>query len=186
MGANWDDRYRTSPGPAEPAELLTSFAHLLPTRGRAIDIACGNGRNSIWLAQRGLAVTAIDLSGEALRQGRELAHRHGCHVTWLQGDVESHPFGSNDYDVVACFYYRSPVLYPRIRRAIRPGGWLFYETYTLDQLAYASGPRNPEHLLRPGELLAAFRDLQVVFYRETKEGRGVASLLARKPVTSDE
>jgi 2-polyprenyl-3-methyl-5-hydroxy-6-metoxy-1,4-benzoquinol methylase len=180
MGANWDDRYRASHGSTEPAELLTSFAHLLPTRGKALDIACGSGRNSVWLAQRGLEVTAIDLSGEALRQGKDLALPCGCHVTWLQDDVESYPFGPNEYDVVACFYYRSPALYAKIRRAIRPGGWLLYETYTLDQLQYASGPRNPEHLLGPGELLDAFRDWHVVFYRETREGRGVASLVARK------
>ncbi|MBI4165849.1 MAG: class I SAM-dependent methyltransferase [Acidobacteria bacterium] len=180
MGANWDDRYRVSPGPTEPAKLLTSFAYLLPTRGKALDIACGSGRNSIWLARKGLEVTAIDLSAEALHQGRELARHSGSHVVWLQDDVEAFPLGSNEYDVVACFYYRSPALYPKIRRAIRPGGWLYYETYTLDQLDFASGPRNPEHLLHPGELLAAFRDLQVVFYRETSEGRGVASLVARK------
>jgi SAM-dependent methyltransferase len=180
MGANWDARYRESPGPAEPAELLTEFAHLLPRRGRALDIACGNGRNSIWLAQRGLDVVAVDLSAEALRQGRELAARHGCSVTWLQDDVESFPFESSGYELIACFNYRSPALYPRILRSLRPGGWIVLETYTLGQLQFASGPRKPEHLLRPGELLSAFADLRIAFYREVTDSRAVASIVAQK------
>jgi hypothetical protein len=69
--------------------------------------------------------------------------------------------------------------------ALRPGGWVVYETYTLEQLQFSSGPRDPGHLLRPGELLAAFRGLRVVFYREAMEGRAVASLVARKSPASE-
>lgn len=180
MDSNWDERYREASGPKEPADLLTSFEPLLPKRGRALDMACGAGRNSVWLAERGLEVVGIDLSGEALRQARELASQHGCQVTWLREDAESYPLGANEYDVIACFYFRSPALYDKIRSALRPGGWVIYETYTLEQLQHVSGPRNPDHLLRPGELLDAFRRLHIVFYRETMEGRAVASLVARK------
>jgi SAM-dependent methyltransferase len=180
MGATWDARYRESPGPAEPSDLLVSLGHLLPKRGRALDIACGSGRNSIWLAQRGLDVVGVDFAAEALRLGRELATRHGCSVTWLQNDVESFQFEISAYDIIACFNYRSPTLYPGVHRALRPGGWVVFETYTLDQLQFASGPRNPEHLLRPGELLMAFGDLRIAFYREVTEGRALASLVAQK------
>lgn len=180
MGATWDARYRESPGPAEPAELLTSLGHLLPSRGRALDIACGSGRNSIWLAQRGLEVVAVDISAEALRLGRELAARHRCSVTWLQADVESFRLEASAYEVIACFNYRSPALYSKIRGALRPGGWVIFETYALDQLQFASGPRNPEHLLRPGELLSAFADLRIAYYREVTESRAVASIAAQK------
>ena len=180
MGATWDARYRESPGPAEPAELLTSLGQLLPSRGRALDIACGSGRNSIWLAQRGLEVVAVDISAEALRLGRELAESHGCSVTWFQADAESFQFGSSVYNVIVCFNYRNPTLYPKIHSALRPGGWAVFETYTLDQLQFASGPRNPEHLLCPGELLSAFADLRIAYYREVTESRAVASIAAQK------
>ena len=180
MGATWDARYRESQGPAEPAELLTEFAHLLPTYGRALDIACGNGRNSVWLAQRGLDVVAVDISADALRLGRELAARHGCSVTWLQADVETFQFEANAYELIVCFNYRSPILYPRILRSLRPGGWVVLETHTLDQLQFQSGPRNPEHMLRPGELLGAFADLRIAFFREVTDSRAVASIVAQK------
>lgn len=180
MGATWDARYRESPGPAEPAELLTSLGHLLPARGRALDIACGSGRNSIWLAQRGLDVVAIDTSSEALRLGRELASRHGCSVTWLQADVESLQFETSAYEVIVCFNYRNPALYPKICSALRPGGWAVFETYTLDQLRFASGPSNPQHVLCRGELLSAFADLRIAFYREVTQTRALASIVAQK------
>jgi len=180
MGTGWDERYRKGAGREAPAELLTTFAGVLPKGGRALDLACGAGRNAVWLAGRGFAVLGIDSSGEALRQGRELASREACRVTWIQADVEFYPLPAAEFDVITCFYYRSPALYPRVRAALRRGGWLFDETYTLEQLRHGSGPRNPEHLLRPGELLSAFADWNVVFYRETSVDRGIASLVARK------
>lgn len=166
--------------------MLTAFAGLLPNEGRALDLACGTGRNCLWLARRGFDVVGVDLSAEALRQGRELASRDGLRVNWVEADVEAYSLASNELDVILCFYYRSPALYPRLRAALRPGGWLFCETYTLEQLRYDSGPRNPDHLLRPAELLSVFADWNVVYYRETAADRGVASLVARKPAKSVE
>ncbi len=185
MGADWDERYRKSGGQAAPADLLTAFAGLLPNGGRALDLACGSGRNTLWLAGRGFDVVGIDLSAEALRQGRELSSRNGLRVNWVQADVETAPLTPGEFDVILSFYFRSPALYPRIRAALRPGGWLFYETYTLEQLRHDSGPRNPDHLLRPGELLRVFADWRVVFYRETATERGIASLVAQKPMTGE-
>ena len=184
MGQSWDDRYRNSTAWEQPNRLLTSFAGLIPTRGRALDLACGAGSNSVWLAERGLEVTGIDFSAEALRKGEDLAQSRGCTVHWFQADLQSYPLPAAEADIVVCFCYRDPALYPRIRAALRPGGHLFYETYTLNQLSYASGPRNPDHLLRPGELLTAFADWQVLFYRETWIKHGLASLVAKKPGTT--
>jgi tellurite methyltransferase len=180
MGMDWDARYRESPGPAEPAVLLTDFAHLLPARGRALDIACGNGRNSVWLAERGLDVVAIDLSAEALRLGRELAARRGDSVSWLQADVETLQLDPNAYEIIVCINLLAPTLFPKLQRALRPNGWVVYETYTLAQLQYDFGPRNPDHLLRPGELLAAFSNLRIAYYHEAVEARAVASVIAQK------
>jgi tellurite methyltransferase len=183
MSTTWDARYRDSPGPTGLPELLASFGHLLPKRGRALDIACGNGRNSIWLAQRGLDTVAVDSSAEALRLGRELAARCECSITWLQADVESFQIATSAFDVIVCFNYRSPTLYPKVRDALRPQGWAVFETYTLAQLQFPSGPRSPEHLLRPGELLVAFNELRIAYYREVTDTRAIASLVAQKMPT---
>src|SRR2546428_12852236 len=90
-------------------------------------------------------------------------------------------FRSAAFDVILCFYYRDQNIYGQIRQALRPGGLLIYETYTLDQLRSAAGPRNPAHLLEPAELLRAFGDWDVILYRETFRERGLASIVARKP-----
>jgi 2-polyprenyl-3-methyl-5-hydroxy-6-metoxy-1,4-benzoquinol methylase len=181
MDIDWDARYRASPGKTEPSEILTVYAPLLPKRGRALDVACGNGRNSVWLAERGLEVTAVDISAEALRLGRELAQRRGVCIQWIQAAAEDFNLATAAYDLIVCIHFHHPKLYASMQRALRPGGWLVYETYTLAQLRYDFGPRSPEHLLQPGELLAAFGSLRVAYYHEFEEPRGAASLIAQKP-----
>jgi SAM-dependent methyltransferase len=74
----WETRYAQAPAPAEPHPLLTSFAGLLPPRGLALDVACGAGGDSVYLAERGLRVIAVDRSWEALRRDRELAAARPC------------------------------------------------------------------------------------------------------------
>jgi len=177
----WNERYRGAPAIIEPSKLLVKFSGLFPAHGRALDIACGGGRNSVYLAGRGLCVLGIDRSWEALQQGRELARRQGRNVAWVQGDLEAVTLPIDAFDVITCFYYRHPTLYPSLRAALRSGGLLFFETFTRDQLNFSSGPRNPAHLLEPRELLQAFGDWDVLFYRETWVERGMAVLVARKP-----
>jgi SAM-dependent methyltransferase len=80
------------------------------------------------------------------------------------------------------FHYLERRLFSQIERALRPGGHLLYESFTEFQLAYPEGPRNPEHLLRTGELRGSFPILEVLFYRECQSPRAIASLLARKPM----
>lgn len=82
--------------------------------------------------------------------------------------------------MLTCFYYRDPRVYALIRDAIQPDGWLFYETYTAEASRSSMGTKNPAYLLRPGELLQAFGDWRVVYFREGSEG-GTARLVARKP-----
>lgn len=178
--ASWDERYRQKPAPVEPSEFLVELGHLLPAQGRSLDLACGGGRNSVFLAEHGLRAVGIDRSWHVLQQGRELAARRQVSVSWIQADLERFSLPHAAFDVILCFYYRDPRLYAAIRVALRPGGLLFYESYTREQLRLSEGPRNPAHLLEPGELLKAFYDLHLVFYRETWSERGLASLVARK------
>jgi SAM-dependent methyltransferase len=100
----------------------------------------------------------------------------------VHADLESCTVPVAEFDVILCFYYLQRSLFAPIHHALRPGGMLVYESYTLDQLNFPGGPHNPEHLLNPGELREAFRGLQTLFYREFRVGKGIASLLARRPV----
>jgi len=176
----WEARWCSVEAPQEPAILLVQFAALLPPRGRALDVAAGAGRNSVYLAACGLSVVAVDRSRAGLERGKGLAREKDVRIHWVQADLVSFVLPPSSFDVIACFYYRDPALYPRWGAALRPGGLIFYETYTRDQSWFGCGPRNPAHLLEPGELLDAFRALDVVFYHEFWKGRGVASLVARR------
>jgi SAM-dependent methyltransferase len=158
------------------------MVRFFPARARVLDLACGAGRNSLFLASRGHRVVAIDRSLEGLCQGRELARREGVHVSWVAADLETCPLPPLIFDVILCFYYRDPNWYPRLRSSLRPEGLILCETYTREQLKVGEGPRNPAHLLEPGELLAAFGDWPVLYYREGRVGkRALAQLVARKP-----
>lgn len=167
--------------PRPPAELLVRCSSLLPSAGRALDLACGRGRHSLFLAERGLRVVAIDRSPTRLQEGRELARLRNLQVDWVCADLENFALPVHAFDLIVCFYYRDPALYAPLRAALRPAGLMVYETFTRWQLRFASGPRNSAHLLEPAELLHAFGDWDVIFYRQTQCERAAASLVARKP-----
>ncbi|MBI1885244.1 MAG: methyltransferase domain-containing protein [Chloroflexi bacterium] len=183
----WNGRYREGePLGNEPASLLVEHAHLLPERGRALDVAMGTGRNALYLASKGLKVTGVDVSGVAVERCLAETERLGLHLSALQADVMTLDLARESYDVIANFYFLERDLCPRLARALRPDGLLFFETFTIDQLRYGWGPRNPQWLLRPGELRSLFPDLETLLHREEvvegKRGlKAVASLVARKP-----
>ena len=170
----------------QPSPLLVRFGQLLPHSGLALDIACGSGQNTLYLARQGLTSTGFDLSMEALAAGREAAARANLCVTFVQADLTRFSLPRNAFSVVICFKYRDPQLYPTLRAALRPGGLLIYETYTIEHLKFGRKPLNPAHLLAKNELRHAFGDWEVIFYREVWAGRGLASLVARKPFPASE
>ncbi len=194
----WDKRYRDAErsAGAEPAEFLREVLHLLPP-GRALDLAMGGGRNAIFLAAHGWRVTGIDWSLAALDKAEALARNRGFPVVradspvgdardvtglaLVKSDLQSCELPAGRFNVVLCFNYLQRSLFPAIESALCPGGALVYQTYTLNQLNFSEGPRNPDYLLRSGELREAFSRLNTVIYRETSEGRAVASMLAIKP-----
>ena len=169
---------------SNPAPLLREFSHLLPPKGMALDLACGGGRNAVYLARRGLEVTGIDWSEKSLDEAKDLARKVEVQVNWIHEDLESFLIPVAHFDVITCFYYRDPCLYSQIISALRPGGLLFYETFTREQLHFQIGPRNLAHLLSPGELLQSFGTLKVLFYRETSREAGLGGMVAQKNLRS--
>ncbi|MFQ5777985.1 MAG: class I SAM-dependent methyltransferase [Terriglobia bacterium] len=176
----WQERYQ-QPGyrcGTEPVEFLRQ--HLAEVdRGTALDLAMGEGRNAVFLARRGFAVTGIEGASAAIAKARALAQKARVTLTAIQANLEEFALPVAQFDLVLCFYYLQRDLFTAMERALKPGGALMVETYTTDQLRLARGPRRPEHLLQPNELYRAFRHLRVAYYREvTRGGRAVASLLA--------
>jgi len=182
----WDERYRQGlTMPDEPAALLVENLSLLPKGGKALDIAMGTGRNALYLASLGFRVTGIDLSAVAVEKCREKAERLGLPVEALLADLEHYPLPSEEYDLIVNFYYLQRSLALSIVAALKPGGVLVFETFTIDQLQFGWGPKVPGHLLRPGELREMFAGLETLLYHEgVIEGdrgpKAVARLIGRK------
>ena len=172
----------------EPAQLLVENVDLilediLP--GPVLDLACGSGRNAIYLARMGVEVICADLSSETLDKAGDLAVKHGADIDLWQVNLEQegvNPLPETAYGAILVFRYLHRPLIPCIKKALRRGGLLIYETFTIDQPRFGK-PRNPDFLLRPGELLETFEDWEVIYnFEGIKENptRAVAQIVCRK------
>jgi tellurite methyltransferase len=183
----WDARYQDADvAQATPCRVLAEFRHLLPATGRALDLAAGLGGNAQLLAGLGLETEAWDISPVAVDKLNRHARTRGLPLAASVRDVENVPPGKGSFDVIAVSYFLDRTLAPALREALRPGGLLFYETFTREKVDDA-GPSNPDFLLAPNELLHLFSPLRLLVYREeglvgeTSRGlRNVAYLVGRR------
>jgi len=190
LRAKWDQRYQEPIELPEPAAVLRENLHLLPRRGRALDLACGLGASALLLARHGLHVVAWDLSPVAIDRVREAAAYLGLHVAAEIRDVCAEPPPPGGFDCILVAHFLDRALAPAIASALRPGGLLFYQTFGRDS-AGQPGPSDPRFRLDTNELLRLFPDLTLRFYRE--EGlvgdlgqgtRGLVQLIAQRPAVA--
>lgn len=179
--AEWDARFRASDhsGP-DPDPFLVSAQEalsLLTPRATVLDLACGAGRNAVWLSRQGFRVTAVDFSAEALAKTRLLAREHGVTLECRRMDLESPSVDLGAWHLICGFFFLHRPLFPLLRQALHPGGLLIYKTYTIDRLRSPGGPRNPRHQLEPNELLRLAEGLRVLRY---EEGSGTAAIVAQR------
>jgi 2-polyprenyl-3-methyl-5-hydroxy-6-metoxy-1,4-benzoquinol methylase len=191
----WNDRYGGGgfePFPDAPAEWLAEHRALLcelratgSDPARALDVACGDGRNARWLAELGFAVDAVDVSDVAVGALRSAAAERGLRVDARVLDLERDPLPAGPYDVVACMNYLQRELFAALEGALAPGGLLLYETFARAHVAELGRRLNPAYVLQRNELLRAFPALHVRHFREGVaerggEPRGVASIVAQR------
>ena len=165
-----------------PARWLTDHRSLLPASGNALDVACGRGRNALWLAAEGFIVRAVDRDAAAIEALNAEAVRAHLQVTGEVVDLESgNPrLGVSAFDLVVVTHYLHRPLFPSLLAALRTGGTLVYETFTREQ-ARRGKPTNPAFLLERDELRRLVAPLVILAAREGEaEGRDVASVVARK------
>lgn len=157
----WDERYAGAElvWSAEPNRFLAEeVGHLLP--GRALDVACGEGRNAVWLAERGWAVTGVDFSGVALDKGRQLAERRGVAVDWVEADVVADDLPAGPFELVALCYLHLPAadraaVTRRAASTVAPGGSLVMVAHARANLDRGfGGPQDPALLAEPDEVVA--------------------------------
>jgi SAM-dependent methyltransferase len=135
--------------------------------GRALDLACGAGRNAVWLAERGWTVTGADFSDVALANGRRLAGERGVDVEWVQADLRDWEPPPGAFDLVAVLYLQLPAaeLQPVLARAadaVAPGGTLVVVGHDLQNLNGGhGGPQDPRVLFTPEDVAAKLLGLEV-------------------------
>ena len=153
---DWNERYRTREKlDDEPASLLVEAARDLAP-GRALDLACGAGRNAIWLARNGWDVVAIDGAAEAIRIVREREPRIDARVQDLETNDQL-PFDDESFDLVAVLYFLHRPLFAEAKRLVRRGGIVI--------AAARMSSINPKYCVAPGELGAHFSGWEVLLER---------------------
>lgn len=148
------------------SDWVRRWAGLIPPGGRVLDLACGGGRHAVLLAGLGHEVVAVDRDLSLARPVRDTPG-----VTWLRADLEAAdwPFAGVAFSGVVVTNYLHRPLFDHLVAALEPGGVLIYETFSLGQAKYGR-PRNPAHLLLPGELLEMVRGkLRVLAYEDVEE-----------------
>ena len=166
MQAKWDNRYQaTVSNNCEPAQVLSDYGHLLPAQGDALDLACGLGGNTLFLAKAGLRTKAWDISPVAIGRLEQMVRQQGLTVEALVRDVVARPPEPDSFDVIVVSYFLERDLMPAICAALRPGGLLFYQTFTRDKVT-DRGPKNPDYLLAENELLRLCQGMRIRVYRE--------------------
>lgn len=162
----WDRIYsKRDAADATPPDVLVEHAHLLPSTGRALDLACGVGGAAVFLAERGLQVDAWDASAVAIGKLNALAEARGLPIEAKRVDVSAEVFPEGHYDVIVVARFLLRDACGAIARALAPGGVLLYETFSLESPPGARH-KNPDYCLRRGELLALFHSLHPLSWRE--------------------
>lgn len=171
-----------------PDELLTRYSYLFSDDLKdypVLDLACGDGHNGIFLASKGFSVVLADRSEEALSQARLNAQAAGMSIQFWQVNLEQegvNPLEGRIFSAVLVFRYLHRPLIPFISKSLKQGGILIYETFTTEQARFGK-PKNPDHLLKAGELLSWFQDWEVIYTYEGIIGappKAIARLVSRK------
>jgi SAM-dependent methyltransferase len=182
----------------EPNAFLASQKPLLARGMRALCVADGEGRNSVWLAAQGLEVTAFDFSHVGIAKARKLAERSGVAVAYHLADVDEWDWDAAPYDVVAAIFVqftppaRRARMFQGMVRALKPGGLLILQGYGPEQLRYGTGgPKQAENLYTEALLRESFASLEILHLAShvgaVEEGAGhsgmsaLIDLVARKP-----
>lgn len=163
-----------------PAQFLVDNLHRLP-KGHVLDLACGQGRNAIFLAERGFQVTGIDRDQEVLDSLMATAKtRNITNLSVRSIDLETdinHPpdLSTETYDVAIVFLYLYRPIFPSLLKALRPGGYLMYETFLIDNHLQHKHPRRKEFCFQHNELLQLTSGMRVLQYDEGEQQSGAGS-----------
>ncbi len=181
----WDEKYSrpTFIFGKSPAQFLAENYHFIPYEGSVLDMGMGEGRNAVFLAQKGYKVTGVDISSVAVRKAAVLAQEFGVKIKGVVASMNEYK-PTAPFDAIVCFYYVDRALVEKIKSWLKPGGVLIYEAYTTREKTKRAGKRDAlddSSYLKEQELLKLFPGMRVLKYEEPlheKEFR--SSIILRK------
>ena len=162
---SWDERYAGGKySSAEPHKLLREIVSKLEP-GRALDLACGTGRNSIFLAENGWEVTAVDNSAVGVEIARNRAEQKSLDINFIVADLEKSEWEIEPvaYDLICDFYYLQRDLFAKMKNGVRPGGVIISTVHI-----HGDGEEQGRFDLSEGELRGFFSDMEILHYHETE------------------
>lgn len=148
------------------SSVIEENNHLLPSQGRALDLACGTGSDAVYLAKQGLTVDAWDISDAVIEKLSLYALDNGLPINAEARDINELPPAKDTYGVIAVAHFLERELMPVLIQSLKPGGLIFYQTFSKAVTPAYTGPKNPAFRLDENELLDLFDELQLVVYRE--------------------
>ena len=159
--ARWNEKYLVAPMPKETSEILINNM-ALAKKGKALDIACGMGRNTHYLADHGFIVDAVDFSDYALKQVRDADN-----INKIDTDLDRYLFEENSYDLILKINYLDRKMFPSIIKALKKEGIFIYETFVKTPTGEGyHNPTNKDFHLDLEELPKAFSELKIISYQE--------------------
>ena len=180
----WDEKYSrpTFIYGKSPAQFLAENYQYIPYEGTVLDMGMGEGRNAVFLAQKGYKVTGVDISSVAVKKAYLLAQEFGVKIKGVVASLQDYKIAPNSFDAIVCFYYVDRSLVEKIKTWLKPNGILIYEAYTTRERSKKKrDPLDEETYLKEQELLKLFPGMRVLKYEEPlheKEFR--SSIILRK------
>jgi len=176
----WNERYRNNPVPRGASEIVKRFQEMIPG-GFGLDIACGTGRNSRFLARKDFDMDAVDVADVAINA---LAGIHPK-IRPMCVDLDTWTIPADTYDLILNIRFLNRRLFPYIKEGLKPGGLLIFESYLESEDGMHPPVSCRDYLLRENELLHAFLSLKIIYYEERDEDSRygmlrVASLVGMK------
>lgn len=157
-----------------PNPRLMKLSSYISTGGNALDFACGLGPNSLYIAERGLHVKAVDISDIAIQYVKEQAEKRQLSIDPVVSDLtdwKNMNLMIQSFDLIIITYYLDRTIFPRLKSMTKKDGYLFMETYFVSPSSKGDAV-SERFKLKPGELLSVFQDWQILFYEENEhEGR---------------
>ncbi len=167
----WDKKFssRSYIYGKSPAKFLAENYHYIPFGASVLDMGMGEGRNAVFLAQKGYKVTGVDLSSVAVKKSYLLAQEFGVKIKGVVASLKDYKIAPGSFDAIICFYWVDRQMVDKIKTWLKPGGILIYEAYTTrerDRDPAKRADSYSDNYLREQELIRLFPGMRILKYEE--------------------